>query len=83
LADPASDEELGAQRQKQLRRVRQGSPEKHMRTRTRHEDELEIVNRQANGSYLLDTGVGVQHEAFDYGMMDDLDDKEAESRVRS
>jgi len=63
LADPDSEEELIGQRQKQLRRIRQGSPEhKHSRLKPQQEEEPDIVNRQSDGSYLLD--VSASNEAI-------------------
>jgi len=51
LADPDSEEEMAAQRQ---RYVKRGSPEaKHGRLRPKQTEEQDIVNRQADGSYLL------------------------------
>ncbi|KAK3116615.1 hypothetical protein LTR53_002849 [Teratosphaeriaceae sp. CCFEE 6253] len=55
LADPDSDEEQAAHRQRQMRKTRQVSPEgKQGRRRVRQSDELDIVNRKPNGEYLLD-----------------------------
>ncbi|KAK5134860.1 hypothetical protein LTR08_006092 [Meristemomyces frigidus] len=62
LADPDSEEEMAGQRQRHMmRRVRQGSPEgKQSRPKPKQEEELDIVNRQANGSYLL--GISASNE---------------------
>ncbi|KAK5167355.1 uncharacterized protein LTR77_007054 [Saxophila tyrrhenica] len=55
LADSDSEQDLPVQtRQRQLRRTRHGSPEgKQNRQKPKQEDELEFVNRQPDGSYLL------------------------------
>lgn len=55
LADRDSEgETAAAHRQRPLRRIRQGSPEgRHGRAKPKVEEELEIVNRQADGGYLL------------------------------
>jgi hypothetical protein len=78
LADPVSDEELTVPPPRQSRRIRQGSPEKHSRARVRDGEELDIVNRQPNGSYILESGVGVNYEGQHLGL-DDVDGKEEES----
>ena len=53
LADSESEQDLAA-RQRQLRRIRHGSPEgKHSRLKAKQEEELDFVNRQPDGSYLL------------------------------
>ena len=53
LADSDSENDL-ATRQRQLRRIRHGSPEgKHSRLKTKQDEEQDFVNRQADGSYLL------------------------------
>ena len=63
LADPDSEEELIGQRQRHMRRIRQGSPEgKHSRLKPPQEEEPDIVNRQSDGSYLLD--VSASNEAI-------------------
>lgn len=54
LADSDSEPELAAQRQRNPRRVRHGSPDgKHGRLKGKQEEEHEFVNRKADGSYLL------------------------------
>lgn len=54
LADSDSEPDLAAQRQRQMRRIRHGSPEgKHSRLKVKQEDEHDFVNRRADGSYLL------------------------------
>jgi hypothetical protein len=56
LADPDTEEELTAaqHRQRQLRRVRHGSPEsKHGRSKVKQTEAQDFVNRQPDGSYLL------------------------------
>ncbi|KAK5119986.1 hypothetical protein LTR85_007062 [Meristemomyces frigidus] len=61
LADHDSGEETAAQRQRQIRKIRQGSPEgKHSRVKPRQEEEPDIVNRQADGGYLL--GISASNE---------------------
>ena len=63
LADPDSEEEMAGQRQKHIRRIRQGSPEgKYSRLKPQQEEEPDIVNRQPDGSYLLD--VSASNEAI-------------------
>ncbi|KAK4548508.1 hypothetical protein LTR36_009418 [Oleoguttula mirabilis] len=46
-----------------MRKIKQGSPEsKHSRLRPKQEEEPDIVNRQADGSYLL--GISASSEAI-------------------
>ena len=53
LADSESEQDLAA-RQRQLRRIRHGSPEgKHSRLKAKQDEEQDFVNRQPDGSYLL------------------------------
>ena len=53
LADSDSEQDLAA-RQRQLRRIRHGSPEgKHSRLKAKQDEEQDFVNRQPDGSYLL------------------------------
>lgn len=57
LADPDSDDQappLQPRLRHATRRTRHVSPEKLNRSRVRLEDEAEMVNRQADGSFLLD-----------------------------
>ncbi|KAK3713904.1 hypothetical protein LTR37_008154 [Vermiconidia calcicola] len=59
LADSDSEQDLVTQRQKQqqLRRIRHGSPEgKLNRSKPKQDKELDFVNRQPDGSYLLGGG---------------------------
>lgn len=55
LADPDSEQEAaGIRAHRQIRSTRQGSPEcKYGRTKPRPIEEVEFVNRQPNGNYLL------------------------------
>lgn len=63
LADPDSEEEVAIHRQGRVRGMRQGSPEgKHSRLKPKQEEEQCIVNKQADGSYLL--GVSASNEAI-------------------
>ncbi|KAK4570012.1 hypothetical protein LTR86_002982 [Recurvomyces mirabilis] len=78
LADPDSEEEIAVmqrQRQRQardgLRTVRQGSPEKggaqyHGRrgAARREEEDVDIVNRQADGNYMLDVSGMIDVQAM-------------------
>ena len=53
LVDSESEQDLAA-RQRQLRRIRHGSPEgKHSRLKAKQDEEQDFVNRQPDGSYLL------------------------------
>lgn len=53
LADSDSEQDL-AGLQRQLRRIRHGSPEgKHSRLKAKQDEEQDFVNRQPDGSYLL------------------------------
>ena len=53
LADSDSEQDLAA-RQRQLRRIRHGSPEgKHNRLKGKQDEEQDFVNRRPDGSYLL------------------------------
>ena len=54
LADSDSERDFAAQRQRQLRRIRHGSPEgKYSRLKVKQEEEHDFVNRQPDGSCLL------------------------------
>lgn len=55
LADSDSETDVVAQKPKQSRRVRHGSPIviKHERLKPKQEDEVDLVNRQPDGGYLL------------------------------
>ena len=56
LADSETEQDIGTgpPRQRPLRRVRRGSPEaKHSRQKQKPVEELDIVNRQPDGNYLL------------------------------
>ena len=55
LADSESELDIAtAPRQRHVRRGRRGSPEaKHTRPKQRQAEELDIVNRQADGNYLI------------------------------
>ena len=66
LADPDSEGETVDLRQRHvMRRVRQGSPEvKQSRAKPKQEEELDIVNRQANGGYLLGISASSEETAL-------------------
>ena len=54
LADSDSEQDLPAQRQQQTRRARHGSPNaRYGRSKVKHDEALDFVNRKADGSYLL------------------------------
>lgn len=55
LADSDSENDLALQqRERQLRKIRHDSPEgRHSRQKVKQDEELDFVNRQADGSYLL------------------------------
>lgn len=54
LADSDSEQDLTAQRQKQTRRIRHGSPDvKYGRVKGKQDEEQDFVNRKPDGSYLL------------------------------
>jgi len=82
LADSDSEEERGGQRQRQLRRTRQVSPEQKMgRRRARQDEELDIVNRKPNGDYLMDVSASNEMWLPQLEAEDMVEEQRAKSRL--
>lgn len=86
LADSDSEPDLAAQRQqRQTRRSKHGSPEgRHGRVKAKQAEEVDFVNRRADGGYLLgDPGLGASTELPRVHYAKTVEELEAEGMSRS